>query len=88
MQAQERIEGFIDERLWEERWREGYVNWIAKDDITLSQATSPHLQRPLCFLKSAAVAHRMSSMLHLVGDIFRAADFGFEPLVSAGGGDT
>ena len=37
----------MDEHLWEERWREDYVNWIAKDDITLSQATSPHLQRLL-----------------------------------------
>ena len=47
VQAQGRIEGFMDEHLWEERWREDYVNWIAKDDITLSQATSPHLQRLL-----------------------------------------
>lgn len=37
----------MDEHLWEERWREDSVNWIAKDDITLSQTTSPHLQRLL-----------------------------------------
>lgn len=47
VQARGRIEEFMDEYLWEERWREDYVNWIAKDDITLSQATSPHLQRLL-----------------------------------------
>jgi hypothetical protein len=30
VQAQGRIEGFMDEHLWEERWREDYVNWARK----------------------------------------------------------
>lgn len=47
MQAQGRVEGFMDEHLWEEKWREDYVNWIAKDYITLPQATSSRLQRLL-----------------------------------------
>jgi hypothetical protein len=42
--ATQQMQSFFNEHIWKEKYSELFINWVAKDDITLLQASSPNLR--------------------------------------------
>jgi hypothetical protein len=42
--ATQNMQSFSNEHLWEEKYRELFIHWVAKNDVTLLQASGPNLR--------------------------------------------